>query len=173
MKKSSNKNNHLIVEAIQNLFIEQAWTLGVAESCTGGAISACLVRNAGASQYFLGGIVAYSNQLKEHLLQVSKETLTQKGAVSRETVEEMVFGAIHSIGCDFAIAVSGITGPSGGTEKNPVGTVWLAIASKNQETCCLKLPETFGDREAIIEESVHFALEALYRFAASTSGLTS
>lgn len=154
-----------IEEAIQQLFIEQTWTLGVAESCTGGAIAACLVKNPGASQYFLGGIVAYSNQLKEKLLQVNKETLTQKGAVSQETIQEMALGAIDSLECDFAVAVSGITGPSGGTSKNPVGTVWIAIAKKGEDIGCYKLSGTFEDRQTIIEESVHFALEALYRFA--------
>lgn len=158
-----------IEKAIQQLFIEQGWTLGTAESCTGGAIAACLVRYAGASEYFLGGVVAYSNELKETLLHVSKETLALHGAVSPETVQEMALGALHIIGCDFAVAVSGITGPSGGTEKNPVGTVWIAVVKKGQAPSCHKLPLIDGNRETIIERSVVFALETLYDYAKEKS----
>lgn len=159
-----------IEEAIQQLFIEQGWTLGTAESCTGGAISARLVKNAGASQYFLGGLVTYSNGLKEKLLNVNKSIIATEGAVSEETVKAMSLGALNTIGSDFSIAVSGITGPSGGTEKNPVGTVWIAIAKKGQQVRCHKIQGAYGNREMIIERSVNFTLGTLYRYALTQIG---
>jgi PncC family amidohydrolase len=149
-------------EAIQQLFIQKGWTLGVAESCTGGAICARLVKHAGASEYFLGGIVAYSNELKEKLLGVRKGTLDLKGAVSQETAKEMALGILQMMKSDFAVAVTGVAGPSGGTERSPVGTVWIAVVRKGQEPSCFKVPGPFGNREEIIERSVTFALETLY-----------
>jgi PncC family amidohydrolase len=149
-------------ESIQTLFVSQGWTLCTAESCTGGAIAAKLTRNPGASQYFVGGIVAYSNKLKEKLLQVDPQHLTELGAVDEETVRQMAENAMRMMETDFAIATSGIAGPTGGSFKKPVGTVWIAIAKKDCKTytCLLKAQ---GNRTQIIEESSRVALEALLK----------
>ena len=106
-------------------------SLSTAESCTGGGIAALITSVPGSSEYFNGGIVAYSNEIKKDLLHVSAETLVKYGAVSRETVIEMVKGAMKTLKTDCAVATSGIAGPGGGTPEKPVGTVWIAAAYKN------------------------------------------
>ena len=117
---------------IGQLLRKKNLTLSTAESCTGGSIAARLTAFAGSSDYFKGSIVAYSNEVKVNLLHVSSETLDNYGAVSKETVIEMVKGAMESLKTDCAVATSGIAGPGGGTESKPVGTVWIAVAYKNE-----------------------------------------
>ncbi|MDR1454262.1 MAG: CinA family nicotinamide mononucleotide deamidase-related protein [Tannerella sp.] len=113
---------------------ERGCTVGTAESCTGGAIAALLTSTPGSSAYFAGAIVAYANAVKRHVLGVSEDDLQQHGAVSREVVEQMAQGALRVLGCDYAIATSGIAGPDGGTPDKPVGAVWIAVASKDGVT---------------------------------------
>ena len=103
-------------------------TLSTAESCTGGGVAALVTSVPGSSEYFKGGIVAYSNEVKMHLLGVSPETLEKHGAVSRETVIEMARGAMKTLKTDCAVATSGVAGPGGGTPEKPVGTIWMAVA---------------------------------------------
>lgn len=103
--------------------------LATAESCTGGYIGHLLTSIPGASNSYLGGAISYSYELKESMLGVSQETLTKYGAVSEETVREMVKGCLINYNADYAIACSGIAGPDGGTPEKPVGTVWIAVAS--------------------------------------------
>ncbi len=103
-------------------------TLSTAESCTGGGVAALVTSVPGSSEYFKGGIVAYSNEVKMRLLGVSPETLEKHGAVSRETVIEMVRGAMKTLKTDCAVATSGVAGPGGGTPEKPVGTIWMAVA---------------------------------------------
>lgn len=119
-------------EAIQEKMIKNKKTLACAESCTGGFLSSQLTAIPGASNYFLGSLVTYSNSLKQHLLHVSSKTLESKGAVSSETVHEMWKGVLQATGADFAVAVSGIAGPSGGTGEKPVGTVFYALGFKEK-----------------------------------------
>lgn len=107
-------------------------TVSTAESCTGGSIAARLTSIAGSSEYFSGSVVAYSNTVKMELLHVSPKTLEQYGAVSKETVIEMVKGAMKALKTDCAVATSGIAGPGGGTPEKPVGTVWIAAGYKNE-----------------------------------------
>ena len=107
-------------------------TVSTAESCTGGSIAERLTSIAGSSEYFKGSIVAYSNEVKKDLLYVSSETLEKYGAVSEETVIEMVKGAMKALKTDCAVATSGIAGPGGGTPEKPVGTVWIAAGYKNE-----------------------------------------
>ena len=102
-------------------------TMGTAESCTGGYIAHLITRVAGSSDYFCGGVVSYSNEVKHHVLGVSEESLAQYGAVSRPVVEQMALGAIRVLGCDCAVA-----GPGGGSPEKPVGTVWIAAALKDK-----------------------------------------
>ncbi|MBU0487050.1 MAG: competence/damage-inducible protein A [Bacteroidetes bacterium] len=118
--------------AIGKLLNTTQQSLCTAESCTGGYIAHLLTSVPGSSAYFKGSVVAYSNDIKNNELGVSKETLDTKGAVSQETAELMAGGALKKFGCDYAIATTGIAGPDGATPGKPVGTVWIAIASASQ-----------------------------------------
>ena len=129
-------------EKVGELLKAKNFSLSTAESCTGGGIAALITSVPGSSEYFKGGIVAYSNEVKADLLHVSVETLAQYGAVSRETVVEMVKGAMKTLKTDCAVATSGIAGPGGGTPEKPVGTVWIAAACKKQKF----LSKQEGDR---------------------------
>ncbi len=149
-----------LTAALKNLMVKKKKTLAVAESCTGGSISSLLTKEPGASKYFLGGIVSYHNDLKQHLLGVKKETLTNYGAVSPQTVKEMVKGLFKTTKADFAIAVSGIAGPGGGTKKKPVGTVFIALSQRDKKTQTIKL-NLVKDRNEIINFSTSFALSRL------------
>ncbi len=114
-------------EEVGRLLSASGATVAVAESCTGGLIGHRLTNVPGSSAYVLGGVVAYSNTLKESALGVARETLDRLGAVSTEVAEEMARGARHNSGADFAIATTGIAGPGGGTAEKPVGTVCIAL----------------------------------------------
>lgn len=108
---------------------EMGATLATAESCTGGYLSHLITSVAGSSDYFMGGIVSYANQAKEHLLGVDSEALRNHGAVSKEVVMQMARGAQLKFGTTYALATSGVAGPGGGSEEKPVGTVWIATAT--------------------------------------------
>ena len=112
------------------LLLERGLKLAVAESCTGGLIGYRITSVPGSSDYFLGGIIAYANEVKTRLLGVSINTLDVSGAVSRETVLEMVSGVRRALAADVAVSVSGIAGPAGGTPSKPVGTVWVGLAAQ-------------------------------------------
>ena len=146
-------------KSILNFMEERGLTLSVAESCTGGYISHLFTQHAGSSKVFFGGAVSYSYELKESILGVKHETLWQYGAVSEETVKEMVEGALLNFKSDYAIAVTGIAGPGGGLPDKPVGTVWIAVASA-QKSLIKKF--TFGNRrQQNIERSATTALSML------------
>ncbi len=117
---------------VGELLKKKKLTVSTAESCTGGSIAARLTSVSGSSEYFNGSVVAYSNEVKMRLLQVSSKTLECHGAVSEETVIEMVKGAMKALNTDCAVATSGIAGPGGGTQEKPVGTVWIAVGYKNE-----------------------------------------
>ncbi len=131
-------------------------TLSTAESCTGGSIAARLTSVAGSSDYFKGAVVAYANEVKTSLLNVSPQTLAEQGAVSEKTVIEMVKGAMNTLKTDCAVATSGIAGPGGGTNEKPMGTVWIAAAYKN-EIRTMKQDSNRG-REMNIERAGNNAL---------------
>src|ERR1700761_2450667 len=146
-------------KAILNFMTENELTLSTAESCTGGYIAHLITQHPGSSKVFFGGAVSYSYELKESMLGVKNETLWQYGAVSRETVTEMVEGAILNYKSDYAIAVTGIAGPGGGTPEKPVGTVWIGVAN-NQKTVVKKF--SFGNkRQQNIERTAVAALSML------------
>lgn len=115
-------------EALVRQFRQHGWTLSTAESCTGGNIAKRITEIPGVSDIFMGAIVAYHNQVKNKVLGVRQKSLETFGAVSEEVVTEMALGARRLLGTDFAVATSGIAGPTGGTEAKPVGTVWVAVA---------------------------------------------
>lgn len=147
--------------AIQDRFIDRAWTLSCAESCTGGYLSSCLTSVPGSSQYFLGSVVSYSNQLKHDLLNVPLETLQHYGAVSKETVQAMAEGVRARTSADFSLAISGVAGPGGGSDEKPVGLVHLALASRSAPTFTWKI-QVQGNRERVIIRSANEALAELW-----------
>lgn len=148
-----------VEEEIGALLKECKMTLSTAESCTGGGVAALVTSVPGSSEYFNGGIVAYSNEVKMNLLHVSMETLKKHGAVSRETVTEMAKGAMKALKTDCAIATSGIAGPGGGTPEKPVGTVWIAVAYK-KEIITMKQEGDEG-RTGNVQKAIQNALSLL------------
>ena len=149
-------------ELAHKTLTERGLTLATAESCTGGNIARLLTAQAGSSAYFKGGIVAYSNEVKESALGVQHSTLEAHGAVSEETVREMAEGVRERLGADLAIATTGIAGPTGGTPEKPVGTVWVAVASaQGTETKLLQLGST--RRQQNIDRTTNQAFAMLIR----------
>lgn len=149
-------------ELVHKTLIEKGLTLATAESCTGGNIARLLTAQAGASAYFKGGVVAYSNEVKENALGVKHSTLETHGAVSEETVREMVEGVRERLGTDLAIATTGIAGPDGGTKEKPVGTVWIAVANANGTEAKL-LQFGANRRQQNIDRSTNQAFAMLIR----------
>ena len=134
-------------------------TLSLAESCTGGNIGKLITSIPGSSAYFMGSVVSYDNSVKEKVLGVSRATLDTHGAVSEETVQEMLSGILRITGTHYAIAVSGVAGPGGGTEDKPVGTVYIGVAGPSVTEI---KRYTFGQkRDTNIEYSSMYALHQL------------
>lgn len=153
---------HRFAEALGERFRQQRLTLVTAESCTGGWIAKTVTDIAGSSDWFDCGMVAYSYEAKQAMLGVRPETLEHHGAVSRETVIEMVSGALVHSGAAVAVAVTGIAGPGGGSADKPVGTVWIGWKRRGGYAKA----EAFhfdGDREAVRRQTVAAALEGLRR----------
>ena len=149
------------------LLIDGERRLVTAESCTGGWIAKALTDAPGSSNWFLGGVVAYSNTLKQSLLGVLPSTLVAHGAVSEATAREMAIGALETLGGQVAVAVTGIAGPDGGQPGKPVGTVWFGWAWRAGDEIETRVAmETFaGDRESVRRQSVTRALGELSRLA--------
>ena len=156
----SEKEN--LQEVVGKLLIQQKKTLCTAESCTGGFLAHKITSVAGSSAYFMGSVVAYSNEVKMKQLKVKSSTLEKHGAVSEKTVKEMVAGALKLFQTDIAVAISGIAGPGGGTPEKPVGTIWIAIGDKNKtKTYQLNL---WKDRIKNIEYTATVALNVIRKF---------
>ncbi len=158
-------------KVIGKILLQKNKTLATAESCTGGYIAHLITSNAGSSKYFKGSVVSYDNDVKQNVLNVSEQTLSTHGAVSEETVKKMLAGVLKKIKSDYAIAVSGIMGPDGGTKDKPVGTVWMAVGSldkfrmtTNIQTQKLNLR---FDRARNIELTALIALDFLRKFILS------
>lgn len=151
-----------IEEVVRALLAERGQTVATAESCTGGLIASTLTNVSGSSAVFHRGYVTYSNEAKQDILGVSAETLAEFGAVSDETVREMATGCLRAAGSDHAIAVSGIAGPTGGSEEKPVGTVHLAVATRGGEVFAKRhfFP---ADRVSFKERVTRLALDLLRR----------
>lgn len=151
-------------QALNRLLVPDApVTIAVAESCTGGAVAARIVSVAGSSDYFLGGIVAYSNEAKRRLLGVSAAVLATRGAVSAECAALMAEGARHAFGADIGVSTTGIAGPGGATARKPVGLVYIALATAAGAEA--HEHHFAGDRAAIIAAATDEALSLLVRGA--------
>lgn len=148
-----------VLERVADRLVGRGWRLAVAESCTGGLVTALLTDRAGASRYLDAGLVTYSNAAKETVLGVRTGTLATHGAVSEAVAREMAAGARRVTDAEAAVAITGIAGPDGGTAEKPVGTVWIA-ASVGDATAARRF-RFDGDRRQIREESVQAALDLL------------
>ena len=150
----------MLAEKLVTLAREKNITFGTAESGTGGLISAAVTDISGASAVFWGGIVSYDNRVKENLLGVEHETLVTLGAVSAKTAEQMALGAVRALSVDFAVSVTGIAGPGGGTPEKPVGLVYIAVAS-TKGVITVKENHFKGEREEVRRQTVETALSML------------
>ena len=148
------------VEATASRLLAREQRLAVAESCTGGLLAAQLTARAGASRWFERGFVVYSNAAKQDLLGVKAATLEQHGAVSEAVVREMVEGALVRSNAQWAVAITGIAGPDGGTPDKPVGTVWIAWAGPGALERCQQ-HRFSGSRESVRQQAVQAALARL------------
>ncbi|QJT08665.1 CinA family protein [Oceanidesulfovibrio marinus] len=141
--------------------LAQSLTLAVAESCTGGLVGGALTAISGSSDWFMGGVIAYHNEVKEQLLGVDAAILNTKGAVSEETVLAMAYGAAQLLKTQAALSISGVAGPTGGTPDKPVGMVCFGWHLNGETTACTEHLE--GDREAVRLASVRRALRGMLR----------
>lgn len=148
-------------EVLAEMLVKNNLTIATAESCTGGMIAAKLINYSGVSSSFLEGAVTYSNESKIRRLGVKKNTLETYGAVSSETAEEMVSGITKTSGADIAISITGIAGPSGGTEEKPVGLVYIGLSIKGE--IIIKKLNLAGNRQKIRERATSIALDLLRR----------
>ena len=150
-------------ETIGVLLQERGLTLATAESCTGGLVAHRLTNVPGSSAYFVGGVVAYSNRIKEEMLGVRHETLLTHGAVSEETAREMAQGARRRFGTDLAVAITGIAGPTGGAPDKPVGLTYIALAAVDTERCERRIwsGTRLENKERSAEAALQLALDYL------------
>ncbi len=155
-------NEAALLPAIARALTRHGHTLAVAESCTGGGLGARLTDQPGSSAFFLGGIVAYANEVKIRTLSVPASLLAEHGAVSEATARAMAQGARVALNADIGASITGIAGPDGGTADKPVGTVWigLADAARQEARACL----FSGDRKTVRAAAIQAALEQLAAF---------
>lgn len=155
-------------EVVAKLLDKHKLFVGTAESCTGGYLAHLFTSRSGSSSSFKGSIVSYANEAKENVLGVQHNTIVTKGAVSEETVAEMLTGIINTMNVDYAIATSGIMGPDGGTKEKPVGTVWIGVANRKH----MKISKYFFrfDRKRNIELTANNALNMLRKFILEEEG---
>lgn len=132
----------ILSKEIQQLIYDKGLTIGTAESCTGGRVAEAIIATPGSSAYFKGSIVAYTEEIKEHLLGVDAETMRVQTAVCEDVARQMVKGALSALNVDFAISTTGTAGPSGGTPEIPVGTIYVACGNKD-EIVVEKLTENY------------------------------
>ena len=155
------RNGQSLEEVVGEKLRERHQTLAVAESCTGGLLGERITSVPGSSAYFLGGFITYSNRMKAECLGVPEETIAQFGAVSNETAQAMALGARRRTGSTYALAITGVAGPDGGTEQKPVGTVHVGLADPGG--CQVLHRQFIGDRTRIRQFSTQMALDMLRR----------
>ena len=152
-------------QQLAQLAIAKGISISTAESCTGGGLAKAFTDLAGSSAWFGYGLVTYSNEAKQQLLQVSNQSLQEEGAVSQAVVKQMVKGACQLSGSQLAVAISGVAGPGGGSPQKPVGTVWLAWGNQQQQLShCYQFT---GTRQQIREASIDAAITHLIEWLSS------
>ena len=149
-----------IEQLVHEILVDRGLKLAVAESCTGGTIAQKFTAMAGASQYFMAGVVSYSNESKRDILGVNMADIEAYGAVSEQVACQMAEGVRRIAGADYAIATTGIAGPTGGSEAKPVGTVWMAVATPTKTIAVMR--NSGSDRGQIISRASAYAIELLY-----------
>ncbi len=152
----------ILSKSISEMLYNSEKSLGTAESCTGGRIAEAIISVPGASNYFKGGVVSYTNEVKENLLGVDHDVLVEQTAVCEEVARQMVLGAIRTLHVDYAISATGVAGPTGGTAEIPVGTIWLAYGSKD-DVRTFKLEKDYG-RDINLAIATNTALKSMYAF---------
>ena len=159
--------NHIFNEddmiKLQTLLRANNQTITTAESCTGGLVASMITKISGSSDIFNGSIVTYSNKIKNQELHVKNKTLEKFGAVSIEVVDEMLIGVLKKFDANFAVAISGIAGPNGGTRNKPVGTVIIGISDENNHKI-VNIYNFKGSREDIQIQAAKVALKEIYKF---------
>ena len=159
--------NHIFNEddmiKLQTLLRANNQTITTAESCTGGLVASMITKISGSSDIFNGSIVTYSNKIKNQELHVKNKTLEKFGAVSIEVVDEMLNGVLNKFNANFAIAISGIAGPNGGTKNKPVGTVIIGISDENSHRI-VNIYNFKGLREDVQIQAAKVALKEIYKF---------
>jgi len=162
-----NGNRGQVIQQLSAQLLQKEAVMATAESCTGGGIAQALTAVAGSSSWFDSGFVTYSNQAKHRMLGVPEAVIAAHGAVSEPVVKAMVQGAVAHSEASYAVAVSGVAGPGGGSVEKPVGTVWIAWGSGDQVEAVRFQFE--GDRDAVREQTIDAALQGLLGFLSSTS----
>ncbi|TLP40944.1 CinA family protein [Arcobacter arenosus] len=152
---------------LQNLLRENKKTITTAESCTGGLVASMITEISGSSDIFNGAIVSYSNKIKSQELNVKESTLDEHGAVSIEVVDEMLEGVIKKFDANYAIAISGIAGPNGGTKNKPVGTVVIGVCDENLEKN-IEICHFEGSRKEVQIQSAKYSLKKILKFFQKT-----
>jgi len=158
-------DDHDLIQQVADALLSKQLKLATAESCTGGWIAKSCTDLAGSSDWFELAVVSYSDAAKRQLLHVSDNTLDSYGAVSEQTVCEMVSGVLSVSAADIALSVSGIAGPGGGSEEKPVGSVWFAWGLRDQEPLA-RLQRFDGDRDAVRRQAVEYSLRGLLQLIA-------
>jgi PncC family amidohydrolase len=155
-------------ERVNAVLIKRGRTIATAESCTGGLLGDRITGVPGSSAYFLGGVIAYANDVKEHILNVPKETMVEHGAVSEETALEMARGARNVLNADYGLSVTGIAGPGGGSDEKPVGLTWVAVSGPEGDFAVKHIYP--GDRDENKHAAVDSVLELLLEVAEGDKG---
>ncbi len=153
---------------LQELLIKKNETITCAESCTGGLVASYITQNSGSSSIFRGSVVTYCNEIKEQELNVRKETMIKFGVVSCEVVEEMCIGVLKKFDADYAISISGVAGPTGGTKNKPVGTVAIGIISK-EKILDIRIYNFSGNRNEIQIQAAKTALNTIFEILSKNS----
>ena len=147
------------VKRIGSIMLKEGITLSAAESCTGGMLGMLLTSVPGSSEWFKGGVIAYSNSLKTTILNIPHSLIETEGAVSKETAVAMAAGIRKLTGSDISISVTGIAGPGGSSLENPVGTVWMAVCSS--QSVSVEMKRFTGDRDVVRRKAADYLLTKL------------
>jgi len=160
-----NGEENVLADEVGRLLKSKGLTIAVAESCTGGRLGDAITDTSGSSDYFLGGVISYSNESKEQLLGVDQSVLRSKGAVSEEVAIQMASGVRSALNSKIGVGITGIAGPSGGTAEKPVGLVYIAVCSKGATVCTKNVFD--GSRTEVKKRSVTKALDMISEFVSA------